>query len=409
VPEVVQHAPEVPVWARDDAFPEANSGWGWVNSKGRAFPCESADALSEAIRKDPNGGVCLVWTPERPRMVLPEEIPALAGPIRQARERWVRDDLSDAVGKVRWLGLVTLVLIGWTFLRFFFLAAYVTPQVLERVGIALRETFARPVVGLALLIFVIFAGLPWFQARKRRKELSNWGETGMAAAVPAIRFETWLERQNAPVTKVFIGLIALVGVAQLMPTDGLMAAGLVKPAYFAGEWWRLLTAPFLHGNIVHFLLNASAMAYLGKRLEVFARWPHLPMVFLFAACLGGEASARFVASTSVGASGGLMGWLGFLLVFETLHSRLVPQSSRRRLAFVVALAAFIGALGYRFIDNAAHAGGLIAGMLYAVIVFPASRSPNRPRMTAADWVGGGLTMTVLVLAALYAVWRIAGA
>jgi hypothetical protein len=95
-------------------------------------------------------------------------------------------------------------------------------------------------------------------------------------------------------------------------------------------------------------------------------------------------------------------------VFETLHGRLVPHSSRRRLAFVVALAAFIGALGYRFIDNAAHAGGLLAGMIYAIIVFPPSRSPNRPRMTGADWSGGALALIVLISSAIFAVWRIVG-
>lgn len=260
--------------------------------------------------------------------------------------------------------------------------------------------------GLALLLFVIFAFIPWYQARKRGKQLGQWTEAGIAEAAPTIRFETWLERQKAPFTQIFLGLIALVGVVQLLPSDGLAAAGLVKERYLHGEWWRLLTAPFLHGNIVHFLMNAAGLLYLGKRLEVFARWPHLPLVFLFAAVIGGEASARFVAAPSVGASGGLMGWLGFLLVFETLHKSLVPRRARRRLAAGVALTAFIGLIGYRYIDNAAHAGGLAAGMLYALIVFPPSSSPHRPRSTVADRIAGSTALAVLVAAATLAAWRI---
>jgi membrane associated rhomboid family serine protease len=197
-----------------------------------------------------------------------------------------------------------------------------------------------------------------------------------------------------------------VGLAQLLPGDSIQAAGLVKPAYLHGQWWRLLTAPFLHGNLIHFLMNAAALLYLGKRLEVFARWPHVPLVFLLSACIGGEASARFLAATSIGASGGLMGWLGFLLVFESLHARLVPRSARRRLLAGVLLTALIGLIGYRFIDNAAHAGGLITGMLYAVIVFPKSASPNRPNSTLADRLAGIAALVILTGAALLAIGAI---
>lgn len=148
------------------------------------------------------------------------------------------------------------------------------------------------------------------------------------------------------------------------------------------------------------------MAYLGKRLEVFARWPHLPLVFLFSACIGGEASARFVDAPTVGASGGLMGWLGFLLVFETLHARLVPRRSRRRLAAGVVFTALIGLIGYRYIDNAAHAGGLIAGMIYAAIVFPTSASTRRPQSTITDRIAGGISIAVLIASAMLAIWMV---
>ena len=247
-------------------------------------------------------------------------------------------------------------------------------------------------MGIALLMFLIFAFIPWYQARKRIGELAGWSAGDTAAIVPLLRFETWLDLQKAPVTRLLLGLICLVGLAQLMPGDSIARAGLVKDAYLHGEWWRLLTAPLLHGNLIHFLMNAAALLYLGKRMEVFARWPHVPLVFLFAACVGGEASARFVHATTIGASGGLMGWLGFLLVFESLHGRLVPQKARRRLLAGVLLTALIGLIGFRFIDNAAHAGGLLAGMLYAAIVFPKSSSPSRPRSTAhrPDRRNGGL-------------------
>ncbi len=426
----LQDKPDVPIWARDDAFPEAPRGWGWVDAKRKTHPCDSREKLAAAIREDRDSSVTLVWTPENPRMILPEELTGMGDALRTARARWARDDLDDAKHKIRWFGTVLLGLGAYTFYRGFIHAGQVTAGTGDTLGFAQRIKFATSYIldsgesGLALLLFLIFAFIPWYQAQKRLKKLHRWDDAGIAAAVPAMRFETWLERQPAPLTTVLLGLMVLVGLAQLFchvkssgwgslmavfhNWDGITQAGLMKDRYAHGEWWRLFTAPLLHGNVVHFLMNASALAYLGKRLEVFARWPHLTMVFLFSACAGGVASARFVAAPTVGASGGLMGWLGFLLVFETLHKSLVPLSARRRLAAGVFLTALIGLVGYRYVDNAAHAGGLLAGMLYAVVVFPKSSSTQRPNSTATDRIVGGACLAVLAASAFLAASRIIG-
>jgi membrane associated rhomboid family serine protease len=387
--------------------------------------------LATAIRQDRDASVTLVWAPGHERMILPEELAGMGDSLRTARDRWTRDDLENAERKLRWFGTVLVLILGYTFVRGFLLAAFLAAQSGTTVGFFERLKFATHAVlastqsGLVLLIFTIFGFIPWYQARKRRAALGKWTEAGIAAAVPTIRFETWLERQTAPLTKVFLAMIALVALVQMFAKvstegisvvgsllhnwDGSAAAGLVKERYLQhGEWWRLFTAPFLHGNIVHLLMNGAAMAYLGKRLEVFARWPHLPLVFLFSACIGGEASARFIEAPSVGASGGLMGWLGFLLVFETLHERWVPLRARRRLAAGVAITALIGVIGYRYIDNAAHAGGLIAGMVYAAIVFPSSSSSRRPQATSTDRIAGGAALAVLLAAVGCALWKLLG-
>lgn len=153
-------------------------------------------------------------------------------------------------------------------------------------------------------------------------------------------------------------------------------------------------------------MNILALLYLGKRMEVFARWPHLPTVFLFSALMAGEVSARLTITTSVGASGGLMGWLGFLLVFETLHNRLVPRTARRRLLAGVFLTALIGLIGYRFIDNAAHFGGLVAGMIYAALVFPKSSSPLRPNIHLTDRIVGSACLAVIFISSAIATLKI---
>lgn len=422
--ETTPDNPDVPVWAREDAFPEAPDGWGWVDSKEKSHSCDSRDSLAAAIRDDRVGSLTLVWAPGHARMILPEELDGVGDAMRTARARWTRDDLEDAKHKLRWFGMILLGCSGHAFYGGYGLAenSGTAGDVFQHLKLAAVTMVRSTESGLALLMFVIFAFIPWYQARKRRNDLPHWTDAGIAESVPTIRFETWLERQQAPLTKVLLGLITLVALAQIFSGvktagwgswavlihnwDGTSAAGLMKDHYRAGEWWRLFTAPFLHGNIVHFLMNAAALVYLGKRVEVFAGWPHLPLVYLFAACFGGEASVRFIAAPSVGASGGLMGWLGFLLVFETLHKRLVPLGARRRLAAGVVLTAVIGLVGYRFIDNAAHAGGLLAGMLYAAIVFPASSSPSRPRSNITDRLAGSAAMLILTSAAVFAISRI---
>lgn len=413
----IQQNPDVPVWAREDAFPEAPDRWGWVDVKGNPHPCDSRESLIAAIRDDRDSSVNLVWSPDHPRMILPEELEGAGDALRAARERWAHDDEDDAAYRLRWFGTILGLTVAYSFYQGW-------AQAPDGSGFffGIRTILSSIFFGIALLMFVIFAFIPWYQARKQKKQLARWSEASITDIAPTLRFETWLARQKAPLTRIFLALIVLVALAQLLSQaktagfgvvlsllhnwDGTAAAGLLKDRYFGGEWWRLFTAPFLHGNILHFLMNAAALLYLGRRLEVFARWPHLVLVFLFSACIGGEASARFVSTLSVGASGGLMGWLGFLMVFETLHKGLVPRRARRRLAAGVALTAFIGLVGYRYIDNAAHAGGLIAGMLYAVIVFPPSSSPHRPRSTMTDLVAGAAGMVVIVSAALFAVTRI---
>lgn len=374
--------------------------------------------------------MALVWAPGHPRMILPEELAGTGNALRSARARWSRDDLEEATRKLRWFGFILFGFSAYAFYGGLILAGRLAAQSGVDIGAFQRAVFAARAVlgstqcGIALLMFVILAFIPWYQARKRQANLAKWTEEGIAKAVPAIRFETWLGWQKAPLTQIFLGLIGLAALAQIFCKvktegwgslmallhnwDGTSAAGLMKDRYREGEWWRLFTAPFLHGNVVHLLMNASALAYLGKRVEVFARWPHLPLVFLFSACVGGQASALFVTAPSVGASGGLMGWLGFLLVFETLHHRLVPLDARRRLAAGVALTAVIGLIGYRYVDNAAHAGGLLAGMLYAAIVFPPSSSPTRPRSTVSDRIAGSAAMLVLISSAAFAILRIMG-
>lgn len=408
------------VWACEGAFPNAGEGYGWMDRKGRRHACASLEELSKTIRDDSASAVNLVWTPDSPFCSVPEEIAALEEPIREVRKRWAADDLADAQYRLKTFGIGAAILLAymvyhaWGYSGERARASGLDLGGLERVEIILKVLAASTAVGFSLLAFLIFAFIPWYQAWKKEGEIKHLGGD-VAALVPMIRFETWLHIQKAPVTYGLLGIISLVFLAQVFHDraifgfrETVMDAGLVKNAYRGGEYWRLFTAPMLHGGLIHFVMNSLALLYLGKRLEVFARWPHLAIVFLFSSLVGGEASARLLDAPSIGASGGLMGWLGFLLIFETLHKALVPRSAKRRLIGGILMTALIGLVGYRFIDNAAHFGGLAAGMAYAVIVFPKSGSVMRPKMNLTDRLVGLGSLAVIAASAILAIFRMAG-
>jgi len=399
---------EQPVWARSDAFALAPPGWGWADSQGREHPLDSREQLLKVVGGDMDGRVMLVWSPEFGRMVLPEELKGAGAAVDKARTLRLESRWSDSCRRLGWFS------VAWAGLAFSILwqAWSALPSSMEgmwRLAEALQLVRRSNGLGLGLLGWLVLGFIPWYQSRKALHGWRRQPAGGSLSLIPALRFDTWLQLQKAPVTRCLAGLVLLVwGMQWWVGPAAIPTAGLVKPAYFAGEWWRLFTAPWLHGNLVHMALNLLALLYLGKRVELFARWPHLLVVLLFASLAGGILSAYQLEASSVGISGGLMGWLGFLLVFESLHRPLVPRSARRRLLAGVFLTALIGALGYRFIDNAAHLGGLLAGMAYGWIVFPRSSSIHRPRVLGIDRLAGAGAGLLLVCGVALTVLRIWG-
>ncbi|TAG11108.1 MAG: rhomboid family intramembrane serine protease [Verrucomicrobia bacterium] len=416
---------ETPVWARAEAFPQSPSGWGWQDRKLAAHRFDSEEAWLAAIEKEAHL-LDLVWTPQHPRMVVPEEIPELHPLLTRVRAKSIARERADTQKDFKLYSSLWIIIIGFTAISALWkvsqaaIEAESSLQIWGMVASIFKQLASSNLVGMLSLGWLIFAFIPWYQARKREKEQHLWNASGLAEAIPVLRMEAWLERQRSPLTYLILSLIIAVAAAQLLLTtktegglwnfmahwQGIAQAGLFKDAAHQHEWWRRFTAPFLHGNALHIFMNGFGLAYLGKRLEVFARWPHLVLVFLFAGWAGSEASFRFIDAPTVGASGALMGWLGFLLVFENLHRPLVPKPATRRLMGAVLLTGLIGIIGYRYIDNAAHLGGLLAGMAYAFIVFPKSTSSKRPRILTSDFAMGTIAIGVLVLCALWAALKI---
>lgn len=144
-----------------------------------------------------------------------------------------------------------------------------------------------------------------------------------------------------------------------------------RPATLDGEWWRLVTCCFLHIGIFHLLMNMYALLYIGLLLE-----PHLGKTrFLTAYLLTGIAASTASLwwhdlTVSAGASGAIFGMYGVFLAMLTTN--LIEKSARK--ALLTSIAIFVG---YNLlnglkggIDNSAHIGGLISGIVIGYSFVP---------------------------------------
>jgi len=283
------------VWARLRAFPTAGEGYGWMDRKRNRYPCQNLEELAATVRSDLDAKVNLVWSPQSPYCQIPEELPELEASIHEVKSRWAHEDFLDALHRLKTLGAAILLLgtymsfLAWRVLAGRMSASGLEISFAERVEFLFKALTQSTWLGIAAIAFLIFAFIPWYQTRKRILELREHKQNS-ESVIPLIRFETWLENQKAPVTWALLTILSLVFGVQMLHDKSLInfgasipAAGLVKEAYKNGEYWRLFTAPMLHGGLLHFAMNALGLLYLGKRLELFARWPHLAIVFLFSA------------------------------------------------------------------------------------------------------------------------------
>ena len=108
--ELTDDPEDAPVWARPEAFPVAPSGWGWADRKGGQHPVDSLEVLADSIRSDRSSAVDLVWTPDHPIMVVPEEVPSLFHALFAARRRWAAADLEHAKGQLKLFGFGVLAM-----------------------------------------------------------------------------------------------------------------------------------------------------------------------------------------------------------------------------------------------------------------------------------------------------------
>src|SRR5919202_210610 len=202
------------------------------------------------------------------------------------------------------------------------------------------------------------SGRPLGVARVRRQvRRAGWAGTG------------------ALVTKTLIAINVLVFVAEIGSGSGATGAGsggsvvdrfaLDGPDVANGGWWRLITAGFLHANVLHIGLNMLILWLVGSPLEEMlgrARYLLLYFVSLLAGSAGALLQAPLV--TTVGASGAIFGLFGALLVLEYFATGQIVGGQ----AFGLIVINLIFSFAFNNISWGGHIGGLVGGILGTLVL-----------------------------------------
>jgi len=164
-----------------------------------------------------------------------------------------------------------------------------------------------------------------------------------------------------------------------------------------GQLYRLVSAAFLHADTLHLLLNAVSLVVVGRVVEAVFGRVRMLWVFLISAMSGATASWLIGRTeTSVGASGGVFGLLGAIVIFGWRHRDDLPEDLgrvfRRRVAIIVVANLALG-IPLRFIDDLAHLGGLAAGLIAGMLLSNEVTLGERPTR--------GWTMVLAVLLAAF--------
>jgi membrane associated rhomboid family serine protease len=228
-----------------------------------------------------------------------------------------------------------------------------------------------------------------------------------------------------------LGVTIAVSLAAILSAEGGLiynALALVKPDIAAGQLWRIWTVTLVHGGdpdqpllaLMHLGFNMYALYICGPLVEQIYGSVRMLAFYIVAAAGGSIATyALGDAPAAVGASGAIFGIFGVLFAASRLHLPMLDRRGRALVSQVGSLILINIVIGFslQFVDNVAHIGGLVAGVLLGVAFSPAGvptmRSmwqPGSDRPLAVRFIGSPLAMVgaIALLIALLAIGMLIG-
>ncbi|GAB4195549.1 MAG: rhomboid family intramembrane serine protease [Roseiflexaceae bacterium] len=216
----------------------------------------------------------------------------------------------------------------------------------------------------------------------------GWGSTqyGEAQPIPQQSYQVRLPFYHARIWVVLLAInLVIYAVPALLDIFGVRVLGVPvgrlisalgakvnEAIYQDGQYYRFLTAMFLHGGLLHILFNGYALYSLGPETERIYGTPRFLLIYFIAGFAGGVASYAFSPNPSVGASGAIFGLIGALASFYFVSRSFLGDVARQQLGSlitVIMINLFIG-FSTPMIDNYAHLGGLFGGALLGWLLSP---------------------------------------
>jgi membrane associated rhomboid family serine protease len=184
---------------------------------------------------------------------------------------------------------------------------------------------------------------------------------------------------RAPATYVLIAINLIAYLAEIASGSGgigeqhsslIADYGLFGPLVAEGEWYRLITAGFLHASIIHIGFNMFLLYLLGRLLEPALGTPRF-LVLYFASLLAGSFGALVLEPNSlgIGASGAIFGLAGATFVIARGRGM---DALAGEIGFLIAFNLFFSFVSPR-ISIGAHIGGLIGGVICALAIVAGER------------------------------------
>lgn len=158
--------------------------------------------------------------------------------------------------------------------------------------------------------------------------------------------------------------------------DLLYNKGGLSPYYFfvEKEYYRMITSMFLHGDMEHLTNNMLLLFGLGAMIEKEVGHVSFGVLYFLTGLGGNMASLCFKLITgeleviSIGASGAVFGLIGVLLVLALLPNVQIPNATPVRILLVIGYSIYCG-MSETNVDNAAHVGGVVCGIVFGVLWF----------------------------------------
>lgn len=154
-----------------------------------------------------------------------------------------------------------------------------------------------------------------------------------------------------------------------------------------GEYYRLLSCIFMHGGIIHLLCNMYCLYVIGPQVESFFGKIKYIVIYLLSGIIGSLMSLSITNSISLGASGAIFGLLGSILYFGYHYRVYLSQAIKSQIIPIIVLNLFLGFM-LNGVDNAAHIGGLIGGVLVSMMAGVKYKSSTMEKVN-------GLILTII--------------